>query len=154
MDNVILVAVFERGPDLTSKLPSGAFAETTVRDNVIEHLSPVDVFEYHVVVARMGDDFTHPADIRMIEKHAERSLADMSNFLARVLSLGLGQLGSRQRCSRVIRGDARDDFHRELCYRLANVGSSSVLLTFSPVGVCTASLTFPILPAPSVFVST
>lgn len=36
-------------------------------DDVVEHLTAVDVFEYHVVVMLVDNHFSHAADVRVVE---------------------------------------------------------------------------------------
>jgi hypothetical protein len=52
-----------------------------VADDVVEHLTAVDVLEHHVVVMLVNDHLTHTADVRMVEEHGESSLSESSNFL-------------------------------------------------------------------------
>lgn len=48
--NRIGMAVLERTADLPCELASAPFSQSTVRDDVVEHLASVDVLEHHVVV--------------------------------------------------------------------------------------------------------
>ena len=82
--DAIAVEVVEGTSDLPCKLASDSFPETTMADDVVEHLTPVDVFEDHVVVMLMDDHFTHAADVRMVEQHRESSLPDGADFLGSV----------------------------------------------------------------------
>ena len=50
-------------------------------DNIIQHLTPIDVFEYHVVVMLVDDHFAHAANVGMVEEHGESRFANGTNFL-------------------------------------------------------------------------
>ena len=67
--DAIAVEVVEGTSDLPCKLASDPFPETTVADDVVEHLTPVHIFEDHVVVMLMDDHFAHAADVWMVEQH-------------------------------------------------------------------------------------
>lgn len=54
-------------------------------DDIIQHLSTVDVFEDHVVVVLVDDHFAHSTNIRVIEEHGEGSFAESSDFLGCIL---------------------------------------------------------------------
>jgi len=66
VDNAVFVAVFQRTANLTSKLPRYPFPQSSVTDDVVQHLSSVDVFENHIVVMLVDDHFPHAANIRMM----------------------------------------------------------------------------------------
>jgi hypothetical protein len=46
-----------------------------MRDDVVEHLSSVYIFEQHVPVVGGLDDIFHPADVRMIQQANDSSLS-------------------------------------------------------------------------------
>jgi len=59
MNDRIGMAVLERTPNLPRKLPRAPFPQSSVGDDVVEHLAAVDVLEDHVVVVlciQIGDE--------------------------------------------------------------------------------------------------
>ena len=85
MDDVVLVAVVEGASDLPCKLAGYALAQSTMADDVIEHLASVDILKDHVVVMLMDDHFTHAADVGVVEQQGEGGLAESADFLGGVL---------------------------------------------------------------------
>ena len=69
MDDVIAVTIVECTANLASKLACDTFAQSTVADDVVEHLSAAHVLEDHVIMMLMDDHFTHAADVGMVEEH-------------------------------------------------------------------------------------
>lgn len=80
MDDVVLVAVIQRTPDLPCKLACHALPQPPVTDDVVQHLPPVDVLEHHVVVVRVHDHLPHPADVRMVQQHRQRRLPQRADL--------------------------------------------------------------------------
>ena len=66
MYDVVLVTILERAPDLASKLPCDSFPQATVADDIVQHLSAVDIFENHVVVVLMNDHLPHATDVGVV----------------------------------------------------------------------------------------
>lgn len=85
MDDVVAVQVVECTANLASKLACDAFAQSTVADDVVEHLTAVDVLKDHVVMMLMDNHLTHPTYVGVVEQHGEGSLTDSSDFLGSVL---------------------------------------------------------------------
>ena len=67
--DVVLMAVFERASDLPRELPCYAFSQAAVVDDVVQHLTAVDVFKNHVIVVLVDDHLSHAADVGVMEKH-------------------------------------------------------------------------------------
>jgi len=55
-----------------------------VTDDVVEHLTTVDIFEYHVVMMLMDDHLTHAADVRVMEEHGEGGLTESAYFFGSI----------------------------------------------------------------------
>lgn len=70
MDDVVLVAVLQRTPDLAGKLSRDPLTETTMADDVVQHLTSTDILENHVVVMLMHDHLSHATNVRVVEEHA------------------------------------------------------------------------------------
>ena len=68
MYDAIPMTILQRRADLPRELPRHAFSKSSMRDDVIEHLSAVDVLEDHVVVVRVDDQLAHAADVRVVEQ--------------------------------------------------------------------------------------
>lgn len=69
MNHIIAVTIVECTANLASKLACDTFAQSTMTDDVVEHLTATHVLEYHVIVMLMDDHFAHTADIGMVEEH-------------------------------------------------------------------------------------
>ena len=69
MNDIVTVAVLERTANLTCKLFRNAFPQSSMTNDIIEHLSSAHILKDHVIVACMYDEFTHAADVRVIEEH-------------------------------------------------------------------------------------
>lgn len=67
MNDRIPMTVFQSTAYLSSEFPGGSFSESTMRDNIVEHLSTVDYFVDHVVVIGVSDEFPHTADIGVVK---------------------------------------------------------------------------------------
>lgn len=68
MDDRVAMAVFERAPDLPREFSRRPLPESTVADDVVEHLSSRDVLERHVVVVRVDHHLRHAADVWVVEQ--------------------------------------------------------------------------------------
>ncbi len=116
MNNVIAMAVVQGTSYLASKLARDSFPQTTVANNVIKHLTTVDILKDHVVVVGMDNHLPHAAYIRVMEEHRERRFANGSNFLGGVFR-GLASNGVRTGITAVLlcRGiDSGKNFDGEL----------------------------------------
>lgn len=116
MHNAVPVAVVQRTPNLPRELACHSFSQPPVADDVVQHLSPVDILGHHVIVVLVNDHLPHPADVRVMEQHRQRSLAQDTDLLRRFLR---SLLRRRLRVSRRLdaaaaRSDARKDFDSEL----------------------------------------
>ena len=67
MDDIVLVAIVEGAPDLAGKLAGYALAQSTVADDVIEHLASVDILKDHVIVMLVDNHFAHATDVGVVE---------------------------------------------------------------------------------------
>ena len=59
-------------------------------DDVVEHLASADVLEDHVIVVLVDDHLSHAADVRVVEEHGQRRLAESADLLRSVLRCLLG----------------------------------------------------------------
>ena len=114
VDDVVSMAMIKRRRDLTRELPRNALAQSLVADDVVEHLAPADVLEDHVVVVLVDDHFTHAADVRVVEEHGQRRLAESADLLGGVLGCLLGGRFRGGRTGGGIRGYAGQDLDGQL----------------------------------------
>jgi hypothetical protein len=85
MYDVVLMQVLQRRADLACKFAGDALAEAAVADDVVEHLSAVDILGDHVIMVGVDDHLAHAADVRVVEEHGERGLAVDADLLGRLL---------------------------------------------------------------------
>lgn len=120
MHDIISMAVLQGAPDLSGEFPRNAFAKASMADDVVEHLTAIDVLEDHVVVVVMDDHLAHSADVRMVKQETKGCFTERSHFLGVVFcrlgcKKGLGRRwgggisASRRRWYRT-----RHDFNSEL----------------------------------------
>lgn len=63
VNDTVSVAVVKGARDLTTKLAGLLLLELAVRNNVVEHLAAIYIFEQHVPVVIGADDIAHAADV-------------------------------------------------------------------------------------------
>lgn len=85
MDNVVSMAIIECGAHLTGELARDTLTETSMTDDVVEHLPSVDVLRDHVIMICVYDKLSHATDVWMVQEHAQRRFADRSDLLRGVL---------------------------------------------------------------------
>lgn len=54
-------------------------------DDVIKHLTTIDIFENHVVVMLVNDHFSHSAYVWMVEEHRECCFTKGTDLLGGIL---------------------------------------------------------------------
>ena len=81
MDDIVHVTVFKCRTDLPGKLSCYSFAQPTVADDEVEHLTAIHVLEHHVIVMLVNDHLTHTADVWVVEEKGECGLAEGADFL-------------------------------------------------------------------------
>ena len=59
VNDVIHMAVVRSTLDLPSELARNSLPESSMRDDVVEHLVAVNIFEYHRVMMLVNDHFAH-----------------------------------------------------------------------------------------------
>jgi hypothetical protein len=67
VDDGVGMAIFKRRADLAGKLPRTPLPQTAVTDDIVKHLTSVDILGYHEIVVRIDEHALHAADIRMEE---------------------------------------------------------------------------------------
>lgn len=84
MHDAVGVTVFERAAHLSREFASASLAQSTVRDDVVEHLAAVDVFEDHVVVMGVHEHRLHAADVRVMKEEDDRGFSDGPNLFREI----------------------------------------------------------------------
>ena len=67
MHDRVAVAVIECAGDLTAEFAGGLLLKLAVRNNVVQHLSPVDILKKHIPVVVGTDNITKTTDVGVIE---------------------------------------------------------------------------------------
>lgn len=94
MDDVVLVTIVESGPNLPRKLARDTFTESTVADDVVEHLAAVDKLEDDVMIIWLRNDLSGPGYVWMKEDHGHGSFPHGADLFACVLGGLTGEEGS------------------------------------------------------------
>lgn len=81
MYDIVSMTVIEGTGYLSTELARLLFLQSAVRNDVIEHLTTIDVFEEHIPVISRLYIVTHAADVRMIDQCNNGSFAGCSYFL-------------------------------------------------------------------------
>lgn len=90
MHNAIAVTVVQSAGDLAAEFPGLLFLEPAVADNVVQHLTTVDILEQHVPVVIRSHDVAHATDVGMVGKGHNGSLSRCADFLAVICPFALG----------------------------------------------------------------
>lgn len=81
MDDIIFMTIIQGTPNLPRKLSSDSLSKSTMADDIIEHLTSIDILENHVVMMLMNDHLSHTTYVGMIEEHRKSGFTYCSNFL-------------------------------------------------------------------------
>lgn len=92
MNDVIEMAVLQCTPNLPRKLPRHPFPQSSVTDNIVQHLTSIDILENHIVVMLVDYHLSHATYIGVIEKHRKGSFAKSTNLLGGIFG-GLARCG-------------------------------------------------------------
>lgn len=111
MDNAVPVAVIQGTSNLTTELPGLLFLELAVRDDVVEHLSAIDIFEQHVPVVVCTDNIAEAANVGMTEEGNNGSLSGGTDLFGMVVALFF-LVGPA--VVAIVSGAPGDDFARDL----------------------------------------
>lgn len=109
MDNAVAVAIVEGTRNLTAELAGLLLLELAVRDDVVEHLTTVDILEEHVPVVICPHNVSHAANVGVVEEGDDGSLASCSDLFGLVSSLLIGAA-----LVAIIGGTARNDLAGDL----------------------------------------
>ena len=90
VDDAVAVAVVEGAGDLAGKLAGLLLLEAAVGDDVVEHLTAIDILKHHVPVEVCADDILHAADVGVVQEADDGGLSGGADFLGVVGSLAIG----------------------------------------------------------------
>lgn len=80
MDDTVSVAVIQGARNLTTELSCLLLLKFPMRDDVVEHLTPIDVLEEHVPMIIGAHNISHAANVGMIQEGNDGCLARRSYF--------------------------------------------------------------------------
>jgi len=69
MDDIVVMTITECTAYLPRKLSGGTFPKASVADDVVKHLTTIDVLANHVIMMLMNYHLAHAADVGMVEEH-------------------------------------------------------------------------------------
>ena len=81
MDDAISMQIIQSTCDLPTKLSGLLLFELAVRDDVVEHLAAVDVFEKHIPMVVGTNHIVKGADVGVIQEGADSRFTGSSDFL-------------------------------------------------------------------------
>jgi hypothetical protein len=87
VDDAVSMAVIEGTGDLSAELPSLLLLQPSMRDDVVKHLSTIDVFKEHVPVVGRPHDIAHATDKWVVQESHDGSFSGCSDLLGVVSSL-------------------------------------------------------------------
>ena len=80
MNNGITVTIVQSAQDLSSKLSGVLLPELSMTNNIVEHLTAIDILKKEIKMALRDNDISHSADIRMSKQCNDCRLSDCANF--------------------------------------------------------------------------
>jgi len=90
VDDAVAVAVVQGTRNLAGELAGLLLLQSTVRDDIVEHLSSIYILEQHVPVVVGSNDISHATDIRMVQEANNGGLPCCSDLLRMVCALAVG----------------------------------------------------------------
>lgn len=94
MDDGVSVTVVKSRGDLASKFPSMLLFEFAMGNDIVEHLSSVDVLQDHVIMMRQDHNFVQADNVWMMKDHHDRCLTNGPCLaIVFLLLLGWGHIG-------------------------------------------------------------
>jgi len=69
MHNIIEMTIHQCTPYLPCELSCDTLAQTTMANDIVQHLTTIDIFRNHVIVVLMDYHLAHATDIGMVKKH-------------------------------------------------------------------------------------
>ncbi|KAI7498668.1 protein kinase [Hortaea werneckii] len=90
MNDAIPVAIIECTCNLAPEFAGLLLFQPAVTDDVVQHLSTVDILKEHVPVVVGSYDIAHTTDVRMVDKRHNGCLACGSDLFAVICPLALG----------------------------------------------------------------
>ena len=81
MNDVVEMTILQRAPNLPSKFSRHPFPQSSVTDDVVQHLTSIDILENHVIVMLVDYHLSHATYVGVVEKHRKGGFAKGSNLL-------------------------------------------------------------------------
>lgn len=88
--DAVPVQVVQSTCDLPAKFPGLFLLKFAVRDDVIEHLATVDIFEKHIPMVVCTDNIVKSTDVGMVQEGADGGFTSGSDFLGLIGTLFVG----------------------------------------------------------------
>ena len=89
MYDTIPVAIIKSTGNLSAKLSRLLLFQSAVGDDVVQHLTSIDIFKEHIPVIVRSHDITHGTYVRMAQKSDDRSFSCRSNLLRMIGTLAV-----------------------------------------------------------------
>lgn len=81
MNDIVEMTILQRTPNLPRKFSRDSFPQSTVTDDIVEHLTSIDILENHIIVMLVDYHLSHATYVGVIEKHRKGSFAKSTNLL-------------------------------------------------------------------------
>lgn len=111
MDDTITVAVVERTGYLARELAGLFFLELAVRDDVVKHLTTIDILKQHIPVVVCTDNIPKSTNVGVVEEGDDSCLACSTDLLGLVGALLIGAA-----LMAIVGGSSRNDFACNLMF--------------------------------------
>ena len=95
MNDVVEMTILQCTPNLPGKFSRNPLPQSSVTDDVVQHLTSIDILENHIVVMLVDYHLSHATNVGMVEKHGKGGFAKSTNLLG-------GIFGSLPRCGVVV----------------------------------------------------
>ena len=66
MHDIVPVAILQCTSNLPRELARNALPQPPMTDDIVQHLTTIDILEHHVIMMLVNDQFTHAAYIWVI----------------------------------------------------------------------------------------
>ena len=95
MNDIIEMTILQRTPNLPRKLSRHPFSQSSVSDDIVQHMTSIDILENHIIVMLMDYHLSHATYMGMIKKHGKSGFSKSTNLLGCIF-------GSLSRCGIVV----------------------------------------------------
>ena len=81
MNDIVKMAILQRTPNLPRKFSRHPFPQSTVTDDIVQHLTSIDILENHIIVMLVDYHLSHATYVGVIEKHRKGGFAKSTDLL-------------------------------------------------------------------------